>query len=561
MSSRVVERSGHTCGTKQGNVTFIDEETGRISSYCFACSSKTTPTLLAADVQPAKAKTDAEIKAEIAEVGTYQFLDLPERKLRASTLEKFGVRVSVSEQDGKTPQARYFPYTKQGKLAGYKVKSGEYTYSLGDIKGADLFNWEQASKSGAYRLIVTEGEEDACAVDRIYEMYGKEEYLPAIVSLPRGAGCAREALQQHAKEIKLLFKEVIFCFDNDKAGREAVQKAMLVLPNAKSVHLPEKDANDCLLKGKAKAAYTALSFNATKPSNTRIVLAEEIHEQAKEPAKFGELTWPWHQMNEDLRGIRLGETIYLGAGTKVGKTTVKNALGAHFMQEGHKIFMACPEEPNVMTYKLLANQLTGKVFHDPEVEFDEDAYEEAGRIMRGKLSMLNLYQFLGWETLKADITEAATNGCKAVFIDPVTSLINGINSGDANTLLGAFAQELAGMAADMQFTAFIFAHLRAPEGQISEDKRQQYYSKGHYIDLGACSHEMGGSVYSAQFAGSRAMQRSCHLMLALLANKDPDLPEEIRNTRQIRVLEDRAWGGSGKYNLFYNKQTGLFVEL
>jgi twinkle protein len=245
----------------------------------------------------------------------------------------------------------------------------------------------------------------------------------------------------------------------------------------------------------------------------------------------------------------------------VGKTTVKNALGAHFMQEGHKIFMACPEEPNVMTYKLLANQLTGKVFHDPEVEFDEDAYEEAGRIMRGKLSMLNLYQFLGWETLKADITEAATNGCKAVFIDPVTSLINGINSGDANTLLGAFAQELAGMAADMQFTAFIFAHLRAPEGQISEDKRQQYYSKGHYIDLGACSHEMGGSVYSAQFAGSRAMQRSCHLMLALLANKDPDLPEEIRNTRQIRVLEDRAWGGSGKYNLFYNKQTGLFVEL
>jgi twinkle protein len=50
-------------------------------------------------------------------------------------------------------------------------------------------------------------------------------------------------------------------------------------------------------------------------------------------------------------------------------------------------------------------------------------------------------------------------------------------------------------------------------------------------------------------------------MLALLANKDPDLPEEIRNTRQIRVLEDRAWGSSGKYNLFYNKQTGLFVEL
>jgi twinkle protein len=50
-------------------------------------------------------------------------------------------------------------------------------------------------------------------------------------------------------------------------------------------------------------------------------------------------------------------------------------------------------------------------------------------------------------------------------------------------------------------------------------------------------------------------------MLALLGNKDPDLPEEIRNTRQIRVLEDRMWGSSGKYDLFYNKNSGQFVEI
>ena len=57
------------------------------------------------------------------------------------------------------------------------------------------------------------------------------------------------------------------------------------------------------------------------------------------------------------------------------------------------------------------------------------------------------------------------------------------------------------------------------------------------------------------------MQRSCHLMLALLGNKDPDLPDEIRNTRELRVLEDRMFGGSGKYQLFYNKNTGRFVEV
>jgi twinkle protein len=411
-------------------------------------------------------------------------------------------------------------------------------------------------------LYITEGENDAVALSRIFEMYGKEEYTPAIVSLPRGASSARQALQKHAADIKRLFKEVVLCFDNDQPGQEAVQQAMLVLPDAKSVILPEKDANDCLINGKAKAAYNALAFNIQKPKNTRIVTGFEIHDKAKEPAKWGELTWPWARMNDDLRGIRLGETIYLGAGTKMGKTTLKNALGAHFIKNDNtKVFMACPEEPNAMTYKLMANQLTGKIFHDPKVEFDEKAYEEAGVILKDKLYMLNLYQHLGWNTLKDDIVAAVGEGCQAVFIDPITNLSNGVNAADANTLLQEFAQELSAMALDMQFTAFLFAHLKASEGQLSAEKRHSYYAKGQYLDLGNCSHEMGGSVYSSQFAGSRAMQRSCNLMLALLGNKDPELPENVRNTREIRVLEDRAFGTSGVYPLYWNKNTGKFQEL
>lgn len=566
---QAIDRLPHSCGTRQGLRVFAEED-GSVSGYCFACSSHVKNPYgeprNVSDLPAPKIKTEAEIKEELAEVDGYQVLDIPERKLRKANLGNFGIKVAVSEQDGKTPQAIYMPLTKAGKLTAYKVKTlghGENnkTYTIGDAKGVDLFNWENARKSGAYRLICTEGEADAVAVERIYELHGDEKYKPAVVSLQYGAGRARESIQKHVREIKELFQEVVLCFDNDKPGQDAVAKVMLILPDAKNVILPEKDANDCIKHGKTKAAYTALSYRANKPNNTRIVSAEEIHELAKQPAKFGELTWPWRVMNEDLRGIRLGETIYLGAATKLGKTTVKNTLGAHFIREGHKVFMACPEEPNQMTYKLLANQLTGKIFHDPTIEFDEEAYENAGELMKGKLSMINLYQFLGWESLKMDIQAAAGEGAKAVFIDPVTSLINGVSPSEANTLLGAFSQELAAMAADMNFTAFIFCHLKAAEGQIAEDKRQQYYSKGQYLDLGNCSHEMGGSVYSAQFAGSRAMQRSCHLMLALLGNKDPDLPEEIRNTRQIRTLEDRNWGSSGKYNLFYNKNDGRFVEL
>ena len=99
---------------------------------------------------------------------------------------------------------------------------------------------------------------------------------------------------------------------------EVVKEAMLIFPKGKSVTLPAKDANECLIKGVAKAAYVALAFQQETPKNTHILRGSDIHLKAREPAKFGELTWPFPALNEDMRGIRLGETAYIGAGTKLG---------------------------------------------------------------------------------------------------------------------------------------------------------------------------------------------------------------------------------------------------
>ena len=566
----LIDRLPHSCGTRQGLSVFAEED-GKVNGYCFACNSLVlnpygVPKIVG-DLPPPKVKTDAEIEAEIAEVSGYQFLDIPGRKLRAKTLEKFGIRVAVSEKDGVTPQALYMPLTKDGKITGYKVKTiglGENnkTYSIGDAKGVDLFNWENARKSGAYRLVITEGELDAAAVDRIHEMHGKPEYFPAIVSLQYGAGRARESIQKHIKEIKALFKDVVLCFDNDKAGHDAVAKAMLVLPSAKSVMLPEKDANDCLIAGKAKAAYTALSFNAAKPKNSRLVFGEEVHESAREQAKYGELTWPFPRLNAKTRGIRYGETIYVGAGVKMGKSELLNELASHFIEEhGVKVFMAKPEEANKKTYKLLAGKVARMAFHDPDIDFDYEAYDKAGDVLKDKLVMVNLYQHLGWESLKDDISEAAAWGAKVIFIDPITNLTNGIDSATTNTYLAAIAQELSAMALDLNVVIFIFCHLKAPEGNLSKDQRTAKYAAGKYTSLGNAPHELGGDVLSAQFAGSRAMMRSCNYMIGLEGNKDDTLPEEIRNTRVIRLLEDREFGEVASIPVYWNRASTRFVEL
>lgn len=565
--SIVVSRLPHSCGTKRGLVVYADEG-GNTDGYCYACDTYVAhpfgePKKLE-DIPKKVVRTQEEIDKELRDITTYPVVDVKHRKLRAASLEKFGVKIGLSEYDGVTPSEMYFPLTKEGVVTGYQVKAiGKYSrvWSVGDARDVDLFNWENAKRSGARRLIITEGMADAVAVDAIFSLYGKPEYFPAIVSVQYGAGRAHISLQKHAKDIKRLFKEVILCFDNDAPGQEAVEKCMLVIPTAKSVILPEKDANDCIIKGRAKAAFNALAFQAEEPKNTRLISGGELHEKAKQPAQYGQLSWPFEQMNKDLRGVRLGETIYICAGVKCGKSTLKSALVAHFIKEdGAKVFVAASEEPNEQTYKLVAGQLAGKIFHDPEIPFDYEAFDEAGKILENNLYLLNLYQQLSWEVLKEDIVTAVTKGCSVVIVDPITSLSNGLNPADANTMLQSFAQELAALAKDLNFVAILFAHLKAPEGQLSEDKRAAFYGKGQYLDLGNCSHEQGGSVYSNQIAGSRAMMRSAHLLIALLANKDPDLPEQIRNTRQLQVLEDRNLGVSEKYSVYYNKHTGRFIE-
>jgi twinkle protein len=337
---------------------------------------------------------------------------------------------------------------------------------------------------------------------------------------------------------------------------------MLVLPSAKSVVLPEKDANDCLIAGKAKAAYTALAYNAVKPKNSRLVYGEDIHDVAREPAKYGDLTWPFPKLNLKTRGIRTGETIYVGAGVKMGKSEFLNELAAHFIEEhGVKVFMAKPEESNKKTYKLLAGKIARKPFHDPDVEFDFEAYDKAGKILKDKLVMVNLYQHLGWESLKEDISAAAVWGAKVIFIDPITNLTNGQDSASVNTHLAAISQELSAMALDLNVTIFIFCHLKAPEGNLSKDQRQNKYAQGKYTSLGNCPHELGGDVLSAQFAGSRAMMRSCNYMIGLEGNKDDTLPEEVRNTRVIRILEDREFGEVGSIPVYWNRASTRFIEI
>ena len=547
-----LDKVAHSCGTSSALQVF-EREDGTVDGYCYSCDTYVRHPYggekALGDI-PKKRRTgltDEEIATKIAEIQALGSMDLRDRRIRKDALDQFGIKIGLSEQDGKTPAFHHYPYTKDGVLSAYKTRliEGKRMWSVGDQSNVDLFGWEQAIATGARRLIIVEGELDAASLWKMLDLYTSEQYkdhMPAVCSLPHGAGSAGKDLARLAVKIRKHFKQISFCFDDDKAGVLATEEACKVMPEATTIALPSKDANDCLVKGQGKAACKAATFNAQAPKNTRLVWGGEVHEEAKKPAEWG-LSWPWEGLTKATRGMRFKETSYWAAGEKMGKSEVVNAISAHFITEHNlKVMVAKPEEANNKTYKMVLSKVVGKVFHDPSKAFDEEAYERGGKVIKDKLCMLNLYQHVGWETLKGDIIAATSMGVKLVIIDPITNLTNGMSNSDIDSHLKGVAQEAAAMAMDLDIHIAFFCHLnKPPKGSTPWDR--------------------GGVITTDYFAGSSAMARSCNYAMCLQGNKDPELSEEERNVRHLIVLADREFGESVDVPLYWDKETNLFNEM
>jgi len=491
-----VEKIAHSCGTRRGLQVFLQAD-GSYDGYCYRCGTvvadpyKDKP---AGYAPHAHVKTVEDIEAELQEIRTLPQIDITNRRLRADVVKYFGVRLGLSEEDGVTIALHHYPYSKKGKLSGYKVRleANKRLWSVGDLKETDFFGWMQAVRTGSPRLYITEGELDAMSLYQIITDRNKgtayEGNKPAVISLPHGAGSAARDISRIASDIGRHFKEVVLVFDMDEPGQEAAAAVSRILPDAFVASLPAKDANECLVMGHVKACFNAVQFNSSKPKNTRIIMGSALADAARKKPEWG-LSWPWRRMTEATRGIRRGETIYIGAGVKMGKSEIVNAVGAHLITNHNlPVLLVKPEEAMAKTYQMLLGKVAGRIFHDPKIEFDEEAFDRANKLVGDKALILDSYQFVDWDTLKGDIRYAVKGeGVKDIIIDPITCFTNQMGSAEANEFLVGMAAEAASMAKDLDFTGYLFCHLKAP-------------TQGP-------THERGGHVLSSQFAGSRAMMR------------------------------------------------------
>ena len=199
------------------------------------------------------------------------------------------------------------------------------------------------------------------------------------------------------------------------------------------------------------------------------------------------------------------------------------------------------EQPVARTLKTLAGKFAGIPFHKPDAIFTQEQLTEGISRLKGKVLMYNHFGVKDWESLKQAIRiTVMDDGVKQIFIDPLTALVSHLSSSEANDELNKIAGELASMAHELSFTVFGFSHLNSPKtGQ---------------------PHERGGHVHESQFTGSRGLMRYGHYLLGIERNKDPEIPEDERNTSKLVLLKDREFGNVGSFEIFYNKNNTTYLE-
>lgn len=490
-----------------------------------------------------KKTTFTDTAQEFDEVKTYPIAALEDRGIAQDVCQHFGIHTSFDVETGK-PDAYFYPFTVDGRIVAYKKRKLPKTFlSVGQkLKGCKIEFIGQSVCGGGKKLLICEGQDDALAAWQILKRY-KPQYTPSVVSLPNGANM--KAITDN-KAFLDKYAEIIFCPDQDEAGTKAAKDiAQLLGSKVAIMSISEKDPNDMLLAGKQSEFIDAF-FKAAAYIPDGLLTVEDVYTKACKMPEWGKL-WPWPSLNDLTYGRHLGQGMYVGAAVKAGKTEWLSQMVHHIVEEEKgKCLLIKFEQSGDETVKAVAGKIMHKNFAVPDGDFTQEELTEGVNAVKGKIIMFNAYMSGEsqannmWDRLKPVIRHAVlVEGVQDVFIDPITQLTDGMTPSDTETELRRFSNEIAGLAMELGFFYYCFAHLKAP--------------------MTGKTHEEGGKVKVAQLRGSRAMVEKTKYALGIIRNQYADDPIE-RNTSKFHLLLNSGFGKTGTFDVFYNDKTGDYLE-
>jgi hypothetical protein len=214
-------------------------------------------------------KTEADIKAEVEIVRSCRLFKTskPYRGIPTELYQRWGVRLLLSEFDGKTPYSIGFPMEDYGELVGWKCRPllKKDFYGVGRSANVDPYGLARALNISKEVIWVTEGEFDAIALEYAMMMAGKSKRYP-VISLTHGGGSIDKNFK-YIEDRLAHHKWIVLVLDDDIVGKKAEKTAISMWPDrVVVVSKPKgsKDANDAVKSGLAtEMGKLALNFKSS----------------------------------------------------------------------------------------------------------------------------------------------------------------------------------------------------------------------------------------------------------------------------------------------------------
>ena len=511
------------------------------SAHCFSCSTHFAnyPEACKGNIVEVETKpTNTFLNSYTGSYGA-----LTDRDISEATSKKYGVRRVISSTN--EISQHIYPFFNGNEIVGTKtrfVENKNFSFA-GTYEGTGLFGEQLFRNTGGKYLTITEGECDAMAC---YELMQSKW---ACVSLKRGASGAVKDIRESIEFVES-FDNVVICFDNDKAGREAARDVARILKpgKAKIMTFPNgyKDANDMLRQKKFQEFMSAWWEARTyTPSGILELSAQKkdwLHREIKES-----IAYPWEGLNKKLYGLRKGELVTLTGGTGLGKSSVTREL-EHWLIKN--------TEDNVGIVALEENWLRtadGIV----SIEANDRIYLNERRGQYSEEQLMSLFEkvipegrvFIHAHLGATDIEEIFSKlryiivgcECKWVVVDHLHMLVNVLSEGDERRGIDMLMQRLRSLIEETGVGLILVSHLRRASGD-----------KGH---------EQGVEVSLSHLKGSQGIAQLSDCVIALERNQQASNEDEA-NTTRVRVLKSRYTGDTGlACSLRYNGETGRLFEV
>ncbi|UFS66955.1 toprim domain-containing protein [Paracoccus denitrificans] len=510
------------CGSSDANALYSDGH-----AYCFVCHHYTPP-----DGEEAERSPRKSMSKDLLPYGKPGAL--PVRNLTETTCAKWGYTVSAMR--GEPVQVAHYR-DEAGNIVAQKVRTADKQFSiLGDAKNMGLWGqhlWREKGK----RVIITEGEIDAMVVSQL------QDHRWPVVSLPKGAAGAKKAIAA-AFEWLDRFEEIVLMFDNDDAGRAAVEEVgqLRFSPGKlKVARLALKDPDEMVRAKRGSEVIDAIFAAKTFRPDGIVSGADLWDALIDDETDEGLHPWPWAKIQEMLLGVHPGQVIMLTAGSGVGKTAIATEFLYWLHQRGETVGLMKLEEDLKRTARGLVGlalnkpaHLIWKDIHDEEKRAGFDATLGTGRIF--------LYDHFGstdLDNLLAKIRFLAVGcGCRVILLDHISIVVSGMDDGDERRIIDNIMTALKQHAMELGIVLVVISHLKRPPGD-----------KGH---------EEGAVTSLSQLRGSHSIAQLSDTVIGVERNQQGKRP----NIVTLRVLKNRHAGLTGIAGwLEYNPETGRLVEL